>query len=84
MAITNELSSLFHQAEAASSNQQELEVFEQYNQLRKENNKLIKILQEITKKMPDSLMEFIKVAEDVSQLSLVEDEELEEIGRAHV
>ena len=77
VAITDELSDLFHKAEEAASNQQELEIFEQYNQLRKENDKLIKFLRETTKKMPDELVEFIKVAEDVNQLSLVEDEELE-------
>jgi hypothetical protein len=77
VAITDELSNLFHKAEAASSNQQELEIFEQYNQLRKENDKLIKFLRETTKKMPDALIEFIKVAEDYNQLTLVEDEELE-------
>lgn len=77
VAITDELSDLFHKAEAAKSNQQELEVFEQYNQLRKENEKLIKILRQITKTMPNELIEIIKVTEDVNQLSLVEDEELE-------
>lgn len=77
ISITDELSDLFHRAEDAASNQKELEIFEQYNQLRKDNNELIAVLREITKRMPDELSEYISVADDVAQLSLVEDEELE-------
>jgi hypothetical protein len=76
-ACEKTLEDLFLQAENASSNQQETQLFEQYNALKKNQSYIINVLSDITKNMPDSITEQISLSNDEISLSLVEDEELE-------
>ncbi len=77
IACEKTLENLFQQAENASSNQQETQLFEQYNALKKNQSHIINVLGDITKSMPDSITEQISLSNDEISLSLVEDEELE-------
>ncbi len=77
IACEKTLENLFLQAENASSNQQETQLFEQYNALKKNQSYIINVLGDITKSMPDSITEQISLSNDEISLSLVEDEELE-------
>ncbi len=77
IACEKTLEDLFIQAENASSNQQETQLFEQYNGLKKNQHYIVKVLGDITKSMPDSITEQISLSNDEISLSLVEDEELE-------
>ncbi len=77
IACEKTLENLFLQAENASSNQQETQLFEQYNALKKSQSYIINVLGDITKSMPDSITEQISLSNDEISLSLVEDEELE-------
>ena len=76
-AVSSTLQDLFQQAENAASNQQETLLYEQYNQLKKNNSKLVDSLRVITQSMPDEITEQISLGEETLSLSLVEDEELE-------
>jgi hypothetical protein len=77
-AIKNTLKDLFSKAENATSNQQETNLFEQYNLLKKENTKLADSIYIITQGMPDEITEQLSQGGDeVLTLSIVEDEELE-------
>lgn len=76
-AINQTLHELFSSAEVATSNQQETQLFEQYNVLKKTGTKLVDSLIAITQSMPDEITEQISMGEEILTLSLVEDEELE-------
>ena len=76
-AVTDTLAALFEMAEHAESNNQEVTLFEQYNQLKKSSEKLLNSLSAITKNMPDEITEQISLDEEIVKLSLVEDEVLE-------
>ncbi len=76
-AINQTLHELFSTAEVATSNQQETQLFEQYNLLKKTGAKLIDSMIAITESMPDEITEQISKGQEILTLSLVEDEELE-------
>jgi hypothetical protein len=76
-AIRTTLQSIFSQAENATSNQEETQLFEQYNLLKKTSSKLTSSLGSIIDSMPDEITEQISMGQEVITLSLVEDEELE-------
>jgi hypothetical protein len=76
-SVEKVLQDLFYQAEFAKTNQQELELFEQYNQLHKKQNQLIAYLKNALQRMPVEFTEQIKVSKDVFKLSLIDDSELE-------
>ncbi len=76
-ACEKTLEELFLQAENASSNQQETQLFEQYNGLKNNQQYILKILGDVTKSMPDTITEQISLSDEEISLSLVEDEELE-------
>jgi hypothetical protein len=76
-SIEKVLQDLFYQAEFAKTNQQELELFEQYNQLRKKQDQLSAYLKNALQRMPVEFTEQIRESEDVFKLSLVDDSELE-------
>lgn len=77
LSIEKVLNELFYNAEYAKTNQQELELFEQYNQLRKSKDSLISYLNNSCQRMPVEFTQQIKVSKDVFKLSLVDDSELE-------
>jgi nitrate reductase NapAB chaperone NapD len=76
-SIDKVLQDLFYQAEFAKTNQQELELFEQYNQLNKGQGQLIVYLQNAMQRMPIEFTEQIQVTDNVFNMSLVDDSELE-------
>ena len=76
-AVHDTLVKLFDLAENAGSNQQEVTLFEQYNILKKNSNKLNNTLSVVIKNMPDEITEQISLDEEEVKLSLVEDEVLE-------
>lgn len=76
-ACEKTLEDLFLQAENASSNQQETQLFEQFNALKNNQDYIIKVLGDLTRSMPDSITEQISQSNEEISLSLVEDEELE-------
>jgi len=76
-AMDETLHAIFEKAENASSNQQETELFEQYNILKKSQARLIDSLASTVMSMPDEITEQISHGEQELKLSLVEDEELE-------
>ncbi len=76
-AISDCLKNLFIKAENASSNQQETQLFEQYNRLKKNSGKLLDSMAAITNSMPDEITEKISLSDDEVSLSLVAEEELE-------
>lgn len=76
-AMHTTLQNIFSQAEHATSNQQETQLFEQYNILKKTSAKLMDSLGVIIDSMPDEITEQISMGQEVIKLSLVEEEELE-------
>lgn len=76
-AMHTTLQSIFSDAEKATSNQQETQLFEQYNLLKKTSSKLTDSLAVVIDSMPDEITEQISMGQEEIKLSLVEDEELE-------
>jgi hypothetical protein len=76
-AIKSTLKELFDKAEHASSNQQETKLFEQYNLLKKDTQKLTDSVVIITQGMPDEITEQISKGDESIKLSILEEEELE-------
>ncbi len=75
--VSYTLQQLFSKAENATSNQQETQLFEQYNLLKKTSGQMSQSLISIIKSMPDEITQQISQSNDAVGLSLVEDEELE-------
>ncbi len=75
-AMTLALKKLFHQAENATSNQEEQEFFNQYRQLKSGAKELSNTIRAKIKSMPEFISAEVNKSDKKMSLSLVEDEEL--------
>ena len=71
------LSELFEQAERATNNQQEQQLFEDYRLLKSNAETLVRKVDSLCKEMPETISTELKQADEVMALSLVDEEDLE-------
>ena len=71
------LSELFEQAERATNNQQEQQLFEDYRQLKSKGEALIRKVDSLCEEMPETISSELKQADEAVALSLIDEEDLE-------
>ncbi|WP_395374175.1 DUF1631 family protein [Marinicella sp. W31] len=71
------LSELFEQAERATNNQQEQQLFEDYRGLKSNGEALVRKVDSLCEEMPEAISSELKQADEVVALSLIDEEDLE-------